>query len=48
MPAYIAPLTDIRFLINDVFDFQKHYSSIQGGSEASPETIDAILDYCTK
>ena len=48
MPKYIAPLADVRFLINDVFDFQKHYSSIDGGSEACPETVDSILDHCAK
>ena len=43
MIQYKAPLKDINFLINDVFDFQKHYQQIPGGSDASPDMVDAIL-----
>ena len=48
MPAYSAPLTDIQFLIGDVFDFQKHYQSISSGEQASKETVSAILEHCAK
>ncbi|HRH90339.1 MAG TPA: acyl-CoA dehydrogenase N-terminal domain-containing protein [Agitococcus sp.] len=27
MPAYKAPLRDMRFLMNEVFDFPAHYTS---------------------
>lgn len=43
MISYKAPLKDINFLINDVFDFQKHYQQIPGGEEATPEMVEAIL-----
>ena len=43
MIQYKAPLQDINFLINDVFDFQKHYKNIPGGDEATPEMVDAII-----
>lgn len=42
MISYKAPLKDINFLINDVFDFQKHYQQIPGGEEATPEMVEAI------
>jgi len=48
MIQYKAPLKDIRFLINDVFDFQQHYQQIPGGGEATPEMIDAILTEAAK
>lgn len=43
MISYKAPLKDINFLINDVFDFQEHYKKIPGGEEATPEMVEAIL-----
>jgi alkylation response protein AidB-like acyl-CoA dehydrogenase len=44
MPAYKAPLRDMRFLINEVFDFPAHYASLSNGKDADPETVNAILD----
>ena len=43
MIQFKAPLQDINFLINDVFDFQTHYKDIPGGDEASPDMVDAII-----
>ena len=43
MPTYKAPLRDMRFLLNDVLRISE-YSSLPGYSEASAETVDAILD----
>ncbi|TNC92944.1 acyl-CoA dehydrogenase C-terminal domain-containing protein [Thalassolituus sp.] len=43
MIQYKAPLRDINFLINDVFDYQKHYQNIPGGEEATPDMVDAII-----
>ena len=43
MIQFKAPLQDINFLINDVFDFQSHYKDIPGGDEATPDMVDAIL-----
>ncbi len=48
MPEYKAPLKDINFLINDVFDFQAHYKTFPGGQEATPDLVDAILTECAK
>lgn len=44
MLSYKAPLRDIRFLMNEVFDFQKHYSTLDNGKNADPETVDMILE----
>ncbi|WP_230658788.1 acyl-CoA dehydrogenase C-terminal domain-containing protein [Psychrobacter sp. I-STPA10] len=43
MLTYKAPLRDIKFLINDVFDFQNHYKDLDNGANADPETVDMIL-----
>lgn len=43
MISYKAPLKDINFLINDVYNFQEHYKKIPGGEEATPEMVEAIL-----
>ena len=50
MPAYKAPLRDIRFLMNEVFDFNSHYQTLTNGEFADQETVDMILegaaDFC--
>ena len=50
MPAYKAPLRDIRFLMNEVFDYSAHYQTLSNGELADSDTIDMILegaaDYC--
>ncbi len=43
MIQFKAPLRDINFLINDVFDYQTHYKNIPGGDEATPDMVDAII-----
>jgi alkylation response protein AidB-like acyl-CoA dehydrogenase len=48
MPAYKAPLRDMRFLMNEVFDFPAHYRGLRNGKDADPETVDAILEECAK
>ena len=48
MPAYKAPLRDMRFLMNEVFDYPKHYANLPGGEDATPDMVDAILDECAK
>ena len=48
MPQYKAPLKDIDFLLNDVFDIQTHYETIPGGEDASPDMVDMILSECAK
>ncbi|WCM50973.1 acyl-CoA dehydrogenase C-terminal domain-containing protein [Pseudomonas sp. WJP1] len=43
MPAYKAPLRDMRFLIDHVFDFHSNYATL-GASDASPDMVSAILE----
>ncbi|MDR6165382.1 acyl-CoA dehydrogenase C-terminal domain-containing protein [Pseudomonas fluorescens] len=43
MPEYKAPLRDMRFLIDHVFDFHTSYASL-GAYDASPDMISAILE----
>ncbi|BES73823.1 acyl-CoA dehydrogenase C-terminal domain-containing protein [Marinobacter nanhaiticus D15-8W] len=46
MPTYKAPLRDMKFLINEVFDYPKHYASLKSGENATPDIVDAILTEC--
>ena len=48
MPAYKAPLRDMRFLMNEVFDYPAHYAGMANGKDADPDTVSAILDECAK
>ncbi|MGR4039811.1 acyl-CoA dehydrogenase C-terminal domain-containing protein [Pseudomonas sp. 910_21] len=43
MPEYQAPLRDMRFLIDHVFDFHGGYAAL-GASDASPDMVRAILE----
>ncbi|MDO9236769.1 MAG: acyl-CoA dehydrogenase C-terminal domain-containing protein [Aquabacterium sp.] len=44
MPQYKAPLRDMRFQLNEVFDYAGHYASQPNGEDASPDMVDAILE----
>ena len=44
MPTYKAPLREMRFLINEVFDYPAHYAGLSNGGEATPDVVDAILE----
>ena len=44
MPAYVPPLQDMRFALRDVLDFDAHYAALPGAGEATPDTVDAILE----
>ena len=46
MPQYKTPLRDMRFLLNEVFDYEGHYKSLPNGEEATPDMVDAILEGC--
>lgn len=48
MSEYKAPLKNINFLINDVFNFQEHYAKFPSYEDASPDMVDAILTECAK
>ncbi|MCP1644640.1 alkylation response protein AidB-like acyl-CoA dehydrogenase [Pseudomonas citronellolis] len=43
MPEYKAPLRDMRFLIDEVFDFAGRYQAL-GATDASPDMVSAILE----
>lgn len=43
MLTYKAPLRDIKFLLNDVFDYPSHFKTLRNGDNADPETVDMIL-----
>ncbi len=42
MPDYKAPLRDIKFLMDEVLDSEKHYQHI-GATDATPDMVDAIV-----
>ncbi len=44
MPAYKAPLRDMRFLMNEMFDYKSHYATLSSGLHADQDTIDMILE----
>jgi len=48
MTAYITPTDNIRFLINDVFDYPSHYASFEALSEVTSDLVDAIILECGK
>ena len=48
MPAYKAPLRDIHFAFNEVLHYDRHYQTLPGAADATPETIAAILEEAAK
>lgn len=42
--SYKAPLRDMRFLLNEVFDYPAHYQTLRSGENADKETLDMMLD----
>src|ERR1700746_2356067 len=47
MPIYKAPLEDVSFLLNDVFQIDR-YDNLPGFSDASADVRDAILGEAAK
>ncbi len=47
MPTYKAPVEDVQFLLNDVFHIER-YGNLPGFSDASPDTLAAILGEAAK
>ncbi|MCK7542825.1 acyl-CoA dehydrogenase C-terminal domain-containing protein [Marinobacter bryozoorum] len=43
MPEYKAPLRDIQFVMKELLGSEQHYASIEGGEEATPDMVDAII-----
>ncbi len=48
MLSYKAPLTDIKFLMEDVFDCYGHFKKSPEFEEATPDLGDAIFQECAK
>ena len=48
MPQYKEHLRDRYFVMNDVRDYQKHYSKLPCAENATPDMVDAILGECAK
>lgn len=48
MPQYKAPLRDMRFVLNELLDYQGHYQTIPGGEETTEDVVDAILEEAAK
>src|SRR5437762_9448819 len=47
MPTYKAPVEDVTFLLNDVFQMER-YGNMPGFADASPDVIAAILEEAAK
>ena len=47
MPAYTAPLEDIRFVLHDLLEVNQ-LTSLKGYEEATPDLIDAVLEEAAK
>ncbi len=48
MLSYKAPIADIKFLLEDVFDYYPHYQKYPEFEEATPDLVDAIMLECAK
>jgi alkylation response protein AidB-like acyl-CoA dehydrogenase len=44
MPEYKAPLRDIRFVRDELLGYPAHYQRLPGCQDATPDTVDAILE----
>lgn len=44
MPDYQAPLRDLRFVMDEMFDYPAHYARLPSGEDADPDTVAAILE----
>ncbi|WP_027857245.1 acyl-CoA dehydrogenase C-terminal domain-containing protein [Marinobacterium jannaschii] len=44
MPEYKAPLRDMNFVLNEMLAMDKHYQSLPGCEEATPDMVSAIVE----
>lgn len=44
MPSYAAPLENIRFILDDVLNVHETLAQLPGCEEATPDTINAVLE----
>ena len=42
MPSYNAPVDEVLFLLNDVFQIARH-NNLPGFADASPDVVEAVL-----
>ncbi|MBK9081040.1 MAG: acyl-CoA dehydrogenase C-terminal domain-containing protein [Rhizobiales bacterium] len=47
MPSYKAPVEDVLFLLNDVFEMSR-YANLPGFADATPDVVEAILGEAAK
>lgn len=51
MVTYTAPLDDIRFVMNELFDYQNSIPTLPGYEDATPDVVEAVLEegakFCT-
>ncbi|MBV9705267.1 MAG: acyl-CoA dehydrogenase C-terminal domain-containing protein [Methylobacteriaceae bacterium] len=47
MPSYKAPVEDVLFLLNDVFQLER-YNNLPGFAEATPDAVEAIVSGAAK
>ena len=48
MPEFKAPLRDMRFVFEELLNSYEHYQNFEKGEEATPDTVNAILEECAK
>ena len=48
MTTYQAPLRDMRFLMEDVLDYERHYASLPGCEEVNLDLVNVILEEASK
>ncbi len=47
MPSYAAPVDEVKFLLDDVFHFER-YSNLAGFADATPDVVEAIVGEAAK
>src|SRR5262249_57323139 len=47
MPTYKAPVSDVMFLLSDVFHIDR-YNNLPGFADATPDLVEAVLDEAAK
>lgn len=48
MTDYTAPIADMKFVFEEVFDFYSHYKQFPAFEEATPDLVDMIMSECNK
>ncbi len=48
MPIYQAPVQEIRYVLNDVFGYEREVASLPGYEDATPDLVDAVLEEAAK